>query len=276
MPAIKRFYDPPIGADALRINGIGVQEAMPPCDVDRPLGTGDFLFMVFYDDVRIGGAEGLSWYAPNYIRIWLPGAAHRYGNPKRAWSHSWLHCDGSFVKKTLEKERIETRSPIGLADASFVDRHLLAMHHEITAHQTPDMVIVRNHLQNWIREIGRALRGDQSAGNVPQHLADLRMHLEAHYREHVTLKDLASRANISVPHLCSEFKKHFGVPVIDYVIRRRMHEAAYLLHDHNLNITEIAQRVGYDDIYHFSKLFKKHYGKSPRNVRKGYLVLRRP
>ena len=76
---------------------------------------------------------------------------------------------------------------------------------------------------------------------------------------------------MSVPHLCSEFKKHFGVPVIDYVIRRRMREAAYLLHDRNLNITGIARRVGYTDIFHFSKLFKKHFGRSPREVRKRYI-----
>jgi two-component system response regulator YesN len=50
-----------------------------------------------------------------------------------------------------------------------------------------------------------------------------------------------------------------------------MREAAYLLHDRNLNVTEIARRVGYAEIFHFSKLFKKRFGRSPRETRRSYL-----
>ena len=46
--------------------------------------------------------------------------------------------------------------------------------------------------------------------------------------------------------------------------RQRMAHARHLLRDVGLTVADVAQRVGYDDLYHFSKLFKKHCGISPR------------
>jgi AraC-like DNA-binding protein len=48
-----------------------------------------------------------------------------------------------------------------------------------------------------------------------------------------------------------------------------MHEAAYLLRDEHLSITEIAQQLGYTDLYYFSRQFRKYYGLSPRQMRNG-------
>ncbi len=46
-----------------------------------------------------------------------------------------------------------------------------------------------------------------------------------------------------------------------------MRHAAHLLANRNLTISEIALQVGYDDLFHFSKTFKKHFGASPRSYR---------
>ncbi len=54
---------------------------------------------------------------------------------------------------------------------------------------------------------------------------------------------------------------------INYLIGVRLRQARYLLLDRQLQISEIARRVGYDDLFHFSKLFKKHFGLSPRALR---------
>jgi len=43
--------------------------------------------------------------------------------------------------------------------------------------------------------------------------------------------------------------------------------AAHLLADRNLTISEIATRVGYNDPFFFSWMFKKHFGQSPREMR---------
>jgi len=60
MQGFKHFFSvPPIQTPALTIRGIGVQEHMPACIIDRPHGTKtrDYLFMLFYDQVVVGGGK---------------------------------------------------------------------------------------------------------------------------------------------------------------------------------------------------------------------------
>jgi iron complex transport system substrate-binding protein len=101
----------------------------------------------------------------------------------------------------------------------------------------------------------------------PAPFRDLRHFVESEFAQPMTLAMLARKVNLSVPHFCSEFHRYFGTSPIDYLIRHRMHQAAYLLKDRNLRVSDVAPLVGYDDVFHFSKLFKKHFGVSPRATR---------
>ena len=55
---------------------------------------------------------------------------------------------------------------------------------------------------------------------------------------------------------------------INYLIHVRLEKAKEMLEDGRESIRTIANLVGYDDVYHFSKLFKKHFGVSPMYYRK--------
>ena len=50
-----------------------------------------------------------------------------------------------------------------------------------------------------------------------------------------------------------------------------MSQATYLLRDHNRRIGEIAEEIGYPDLYAFSKMFKRYMGVSPRSFRLTHL-----
>jgi AraC-like DNA-binding protein len=50
-----------------------------------------------------------------------------------------------------------------------------------------------------------------------------------------------------------------------------MQEAAFLMRDVNMNVSQIAQACGYDDLSYFSRLFRRTYGKSPRKYRQRLL-----
>jgi len=55
---------------------------------------------------------------------------------------------------------------------------------------------------------------------------------------------------------------------IDYFIRLKIHFACQLLTQTDLKIKEIADRIGYDDPYYFSRLFKQVTGQSPKVYKK--------
>ena len=65
------------------------------------------------------------------------------------------------------------------------------------------------------------------------------------------------------------FKSETGSAPIRHLIRIRLEKARELLEGgYQGSIQEVAALVGYDDAYHFSKLYKKHYGVSPSQARK--------
>ena len=83
-----------------------------------------------------------------------------------------------------------------------------------------------------------------------------------HHADTITLKELAEHAQISPSYLGTIFKKTTGKSPIDYLIEIRLNKAKSLLKD-GVAVTETAKRVGFNDVFYFSRTFKKHEGISP-------------
>ena len=93
----------------------------------------------------------------------------------------------------------------------------------------------------------------QIAVKVQEYLAE-------HYAERITLEMLAASQNISISQLKRIFREHTGDSVIPYLTALRIKEAKRLIQESSLNFSQIAVAVGYDNIYYFSSVFKKHTG----------------
>ncbi len=95
-------------------------------------------------------------------------------------------------------------------------------------------------------------------------------YFEEHYDEKISLDRIAENMYLSPFYISKIFKSEIGDTPIRYLINIRLEKAKMLLESgNNSSIQEIAAMVGYDDAYHFSKLFKKRYGVSPSQVKKG-------
>ena len=94
-------------------------------------------------------------------------------------------------------------------------------------------------------------------------------YFEDHYSEKISLDQIAENMYLSPFYLSKIFKGETGDTPIRHLINIRLEKARELLENGcEGSIQEIAASVGYDDAYHFSKLFKKHFGISPSQVRK--------
>jgi AraC family transcriptional regulator, arabinose operon regulatory protein len=255
---------------ALQIHLLGLHEKMRPGMVDRPKGTGDYLFMLFHSEVRVRSRDGETEWPPQSLMIWTPEDGHYYGNAQKTWNHSWLHCAGRDVGALLRTCRVPVRKRIEMGDPSLMEHFLLELAAELGRWNRPDPKIMRNLLENFLRAaVRQSIRRAEPL--VPKRLLVLRSHLEQHFTERIRLTEVAREAGWSAPHLCSEFRRYFGIPILQFVQQLRMSRATYLLRDHNHRIGEIAAAVGYPDLYAFSKMFKRYMGASPRNFRELHL-----
>lgn len=93
-------------------------------------------------------------------------------------------------------------------------------------------------------------------------------YLLGHIDENFTLTQLARSLRMSESHLRSLFRRHFGVSMGQYVRESRLANAAGLIHNSDLNFSQIAEQCGFDSVYSFSRAFKRANGISPREYRR--------
>ncbi|SCY08318.1 Helix-turn-helix domain-containing protein [Lachnospiraceae bacterium XPB1003] len=92
--------------------------------------------------------------------------------------------------------------------------------------------------------------------------------IREHYTEDISLTSLATKYNLSMARLSEMIKENLKVNFSDYIASLRIQRAKELLRDESISIQEIAEIVGYNDYFYFTKVFKKVEGISPSKYRK--------
>jgi len=88
-------------------------------------------------------------------------------------------------------------------------------------------------------------------------------HLNDNFNARPDLPKILKMSGFSRTHFFRMFKSQTGTTPIEYVKRRRLREALLLLQESDLNISEIGDKVGWPDQFHFSKIFKAEIGLPP-------------
>ncbi len=120
----------------------------------------------------------------------------------------------------------------------------------------------------------QADKGDEGAPEeenvpVPDRMIDQVIgEIRNHYTEDIQLTTLASKYAVSTGRLSTMIKEQLQMNFSDYVAQLRIQRAKELLRDDSMSIQEIAEIVGYNDYFYFTKVFKKVQGISPSKYRK--------
>ncbi len=88
-----------------------------------------------------------------------------------------------------------------------------------------------------------------------------------HYAHPLTLDQMAAEAGLNPRYLCTAFRSATGMTPHAYLTSVRMTRACELLRDSRLAIGSAARSVGYEDPLHFSRMFRRMFGMSPKKWR---------
>lgn len=93
--------------------------------------------------------------------------------------------------------------------------------------------------------------------------------INSHLSEKVSLSSVSSHLKLSKEYTSALFKKEVGIGITDYINNRKMLYAKEMLEsDEKAPLPEIAESLGFENYYYFSRLFKNHFGVSPMQYRK--------
>ncbi|HSB71520.1 MAG TPA: response regulator [Candidatus Methylomirabilis sp.] len=93
-------------------------------------------------------------------------------------------------------------------------------------------------------------------------------YVEARLHMHVSLDQVAREAGMSKFHFCRIFKGGTGLTFREFLARRRIARAIDLLRDRQRSLTDIYLEVGFKDMSHFSRVFRRLIGQSPSHYRR--------
>ena len=98
----------------------------------------------------------------------------------------------------------------------------------------------------------------------------VRRYIDLHFKESLTLEQLANEAHMNKYYLSHTFKQEYGISPINYMISRRIDESKYLLAETNLSMSQISQLLGFSSLSYFSQVFRKIQGITPMEFRQSF------
>ncbi|HVU25151.1 MAG TPA: AraC family transcriptional regulator [Opitutus sp.] len=93
--------------------------------------------------------------------------------------------------------------------------------------------------------------------------------IETRFADRIALPRVAALAGLSRPQFHTVFKKATGTTLVDYVNQVRLTHAARLLQETERSVVEIANEVGFADQSYFDRRFRRHFGRTPLQFRRG-------
>ncbi|MCC3376740.1 response regulator [Cohnella sp. REN36] len=107
-----------------------------------------------------------------------------------------------------------------------------------------------------------------ATASTPEAIQRSCRYVQAHFKEEITLTEMAARTNFSVSHFSALFKKHTGQSLVGYVNRLRVDKAKKLLRSTSFSVAEIAEMTGFSSTSYFTRVFKASIDLPPLEYKK--------
>jgi AraC-like DNA-binding protein len=185
------------------------------------------------------------------------------------WEILWVHFNGSASHGYYE-EFAKSGSPVVSFDENSPISSIIK--DLITTNQQKDIraeIISSKLIMNLLTEmlLSTNIQANSSAF-APDFIKSSMKYMDKYFNEEFTLDDLAEKYSISKFHFAKEFRKYTGFSPNEYKINSRINYSKELLKYSHYSISEIALKVGIENISHFINLFKDREEMTPLAYRK--------
>lgn len=226
----------------------------------------------------IGGniCRGSSYKLPTGGVIFInSGEVHtgyNVGETLLAYRMFYIHAE-TFIKNLPEKTELPYFKDFYHTDMRFFQKlnmlhHLLEIESDTLSKQSNFMEILTH-----LTQVYGKTRFPLVGGKEPKAICKIKEYLHSHFREDVTIDDLAQITQLNRSYLMRSFRKSVGLPPYTYLLQIRIQYAKQLLAQ-GKSIIDIALEVGFFDQSHFTHHFKNFTGVTPKQYAIGHYSTR--
>jgi len=108
----------------------------------------------------------------------------------------------------------------------------------------------------------------QEKGHVPAKILNAINYIQLNQHRDLSVTYLAKRANLHTDYFSRLFQQYTGERPVKYIHEKRIERAQYLMVTTQMTHSEIATQTGFENVFYFSKVFKKITGMSPGHYKK--------
>lgn len=239
----------------------------------RPLGSANYLFLVFSGEIDIRIDEIDFSYPPGTMILYSPDYPQHYHNPRNGFTNDWLHIEAAEFGEFIEGLMLPLNQPFTILQFEAVRGMIQNIEKEYLRLDFAYEESLHSQIMTLFIFLARSYRQKDKHRNDP-YMEELENRfrlvrakiISTHWQDW-TVDAMASLTGLSRSRFTYLYQSFFHTSPKEDLITERLQMAKYLLKNSNLNVSQISQKVGYDNLYHFSKLFKKNIGMSPSRYR---------
>lgn len=192
---------------------------------------------------------------------------HEYGT-NSTWETLWIHFDGNMSLQYYNLLSEKFGHVLQMRDSVIIQDYIEAFLENFKAEKMIHEALISCNLQRMLAEL-LILSGDSSYENSKKNaqINDAIAYIRAHFKEKISLDDIASFVNLSPYHFSRTFKKELGYSPYEYLNLVRLNHSKFLLKNTKLRIKEIAFESGFNSESNFTTAFKHNSRQTPSAFR---------
>ena len=224
-----------------------------------------FLFLFVEDgsmEILLDRDEYLAWQGDVVFLNCYQPHAYRTSTGCKAL---WVHFDGTLAAGYYEHLTREQGNLLSVPDPGAVRSRLAALLRDFETHTGQNEARLSLILNNLLLELC-SLKPRQET-SMQEGIQKVVTYITQHFRNEITLEELAKLAGFSPYHFTRVFKKETGATPHQFLLSTRIAAAKYNLSHTGMTIREIANACGFEDESAFCSQFKKRVGCTPGTFR---------
>lgn len=191
---------------------------------------------------------------------------HSYSTTK-GWECLWCHFDGITTRAYYNSVVSRLGNVFSMPDTTPVLTKLTAILKIFSSGSPVREPLLSKYLTDILTEFLLYTPTSIHTRSYTNITEEIITYINEHFRENISLEDLASHAGLSQYHFIRIFKKETGFTPHEYIINTRIATAKYLLKNSRLSVKDICFTTGFSCESVFCSAFKRHQGMTPAQYR---------
>ena len=241
-------------------------------DINRTSGSGDFLLLYLRTPTEVMLNNQFQDIPAGTFILYKKGSPQIYKKTDGSFINDWIHFEIEPYGNFFENLEIPFSTPVSFINNKIITDMIASLYIEFFNEGTQHDYIMDSKMRVLFHKFSdmykSLLIGGTSYGKYFDELSKIRQKIHNYQYVPSGAEEIAGKLNISTSYFQHIYKKLFGVPVNQDIIKGRIENAARLLHGTDASVSEIAEQCGYENLEHFSRQFKKIKGVSPQKYRK--------